>query len=67
MMRPLCGFLLFLASCCAFAQSSGAEPPVEHASMFTVVVFVVVFIAVCLGYVGYAWTTGRKKKGQDGR
>lgn len=66
MMRHLWGFLLTLASCCAYAQSSGAEAPVEHASMFTVVVFVVLFAAVCLGYVGYAWSSARKRKERDG-
>jgi len=61
MARLLCTFLLVLASWSAFAQSSGAEPPVEHANMFTVVIFIVVFIAACVGYVGYTWWRGRKK------
>jgi flagellar basal body-associated protein FliL len=62
MVRLLCSFLLALASCAAYAQSSGAEPPAEHASLLTVVIFFVLFVAACVGYVGYAWWSGKKKK-----
>ena len=62
MARLLCSFLLALASCCVYAQSSGAEPPVEHASMVTVVIFIFVFVAACVGYIGYTWWRGRKKE-----
>jgi hypothetical protein len=61
MARLLCSFLLALASCSAFAQSSVAEAPVEHASVLTVVVFIFFFVAACVGYVGYTWWRGRKK------
>jgi membrane protein DedA with SNARE-associated domain len=67
MMRLLCSFLLALASFIAFAQSSGAEPPVEHASMLTVVVFIVFFIVACVAYVAYAWWSGKKEKERGGR
>jgi len=60
MMRFLCGALLALASWSAYAQSP-AEPPVEHASPVTVIIFIVVFLAACVGYVGYTWWRGRKK------
>jgi heme/copper-type cytochrome/quinol oxidase subunit 2 len=66
MMRILCSCLLALASCCAFAQSSAAEAPVEHASVFTVVVFLVLFVAGCLGYFVYAWMSGKKRKERGG-
>lgn len=61
MSRLLCSFLLALASWSAFAQSSGAEPPVEHASMLTVAIFIVVFIASCVGWFAYTWWDARKK------
>jgi UDP-N-acetylmuramyl pentapeptide phosphotransferase/UDP-N-acetylglucosamine-1-phosphate transferase len=62
MMRLLYSFLLALATCCAYAQSSVAEPPVEHASPVVVVIFVVVFIAGCVGFVWYTWHSGRKNQ-----
>jgi flagellar basal body-associated protein FliL len=62
MARLLCSFLLALASFCAFAQSSGAEAPTEHASMFTVVIFAVFFVVACVAYVAYAWWSGKKEK-----
>jgi hypothetical protein len=61
MMRLLYSFLLALVSCFAYAQSSGAEPPVEHASMVTVVIFIGFFAAACVGYVAYTWWSGKKK------
>jgi hypothetical protein len=61
MMRSLCSFLLALAAGSAYAQSSVPEAPVEQASPVTVVIFVVVFLAACVGYVGYTWWRGRKK------
>jgi hypothetical protein len=61
MARLLCSFLLVLASCCVYAQSSGAEPPVEHANFLTVVIFIFVFVAACVGYVAYTWWRGKKK------
>lgn len=66
MVRILCSFLLALASWSAYAQSSGAEPPVEHASMLTVVIFVVLFVAGCVGFVWYTWWQGRKEKERGG-
>jgi predicted Na+-dependent transporter len=66
MMRLLCSFLLALASSFAYAQSSTAEAPVEHASVLTVVIFIVLFVAACLGYLVYAWIGGRKKKERGG-
>ena len=62
MVRLLCSFLLLLASCFAYAQSSGAEPPVEHASLLTVVIFILLFVGACVAYIGYTWWRGRKKE-----
>lgn len=66
MMRILCSVLLALASFAAYAQSSVAEPPTEHASMLTVVVFIVFFVVACVGYVAYAWWSGKKEKERGG-
>ena len=55
---PLPLLLLALDVC---AQTP--EPPVEKASFTTVVIFVVLFVAMCVGYLGYAWWTGRGKRG----
>jgi hypothetical protein len=58
MARLLAGFILLLTICSAFAQ---AEVPTEKASSLTVIIFVVMFVGCCVGYVGYTWW-GRKKK-----
>jgi hypothetical protein len=63
MARLLGSFLLALASLSAYAQGSGVEPPVEKVSLLAVGLFVAVFVAACVGYVGYTWWSGRKKKG----
>ena len=62
MIRRLCGFLLALLPFLAYAQASPAEPPVEHASMFAVVIFVVLFAGSCLAYFVYLWWDHRKAK-----
>ena len=64
MVRLLSGFLLVLASCCAYAQST-ADAPAEHASPVAVVIFVVLFIGACVGYVAYTWWNGRKKEQRE--
>lgn len=66
MMQRLCSFLLALASFSAYAQSSVAEPPTEHASMLTVVVFIAFFVVACVGYVAYAWRSGKKEQERGG-
>lgn len=58
MARLLAGFILLLTMFSAFAQ---AEVPTEHASPITVIIFVVMFVGCCIGYVAYTWW-GRKKK-----
>ena len=63
MKRILAGTLLALATCCAYAQT--AEVPAEKADMTTVVIFVVVFVASCAGFIGYAWWTGKKKRANN--
>jgi uncharacterized membrane protein YdjX (TVP38/TMEM64 family) len=65
MVKLLSSFLPVLACCFAYAQSSTAEAPAEHASLLTVVIFLVLFIGTCVAFVGYTWWQHRKK-GQRG-
>ena len=58
MARLISAFLLILAFCSAYAQT---EAPTEHASSLTVIIFIVMFVGCCVGYVAYTWW-GRKKK-----
>lgn len=67
MARILCNILLVLVSCAAYAQSSGAEPPVEKVSLLAVGIFVVLFVAACVGYFAYTLWSGRKNKERDGK
>ena len=64
MTRILTALLTFLFAASACAQST-PEPPVEKANMFTVVVFLVVFVASIAGYFVYLWWTHRKSQ-RDG-
>ena len=65
MSRLISGFLLLLSFCNAYAQTP--EPPVEHASGVTVAAFVILFVGGCLGYVWYAWWSGRKEERRKGK
>ena len=65
MVKLLSSFLPILACCLAYAQSSTPEAPAEQASFLTVVIFVVLFVGVCVAFVGYTWWHHRKK-GQGG-
>ena len=47
----------------AYAQTP--EPPAEKASFATVLIFLVLFIGSCAGYVGYAWWNSRKKRDEE--
>ena len=67
MMQLLRTLLPALASSAAFAQSTTTEAPVEHASMATVVIFIVLFIGGCVGMLGYMWWNGRKEAKRDGK
>jgi flagellar basal body-associated protein FliL len=58
MIRVLLPFLMLALS--AYAQTP--EPPVEKASMVTVVIFLVMFVGSCVGYVGYVLWSARKKQ-----
>jgi hypothetical protein len=50
-----------LACCSAYAQTSSTEVVIEPASALTVEIFVFVFIASIVGFVGYTWWAGKKK------
>ena len=61
MRRILAVLFSFLFTLSAFAQASAAEPPVEKASPVTVLVFVVLFVGGCLGYLLYTWWAQGKR------
>ena len=52
---------LWLLPWIAFAQKAAEDAPAEQASPIAVVLFVVVFIVSCVGFVAYAWWKGRGK------
>jgi hypothetical protein len=61
MPKFLLRFLPLFIAVSAFAQAKVAEPPVEKADMFTVVLFLVLFFGGCAGYVVYLVWTHRKE------
>jgi hypothetical protein len=62
MAKLLSELFLLLMVCSAYAQSSGAEAPVEKASGLTVVIFLLVFIGSCVAYFAYIWWNAWKKR-----
>ena len=66
MTRFLCGMSLFLFYCSAYAQTAAANPPEETASPTAVIVFVVLFVACCVGFVWMVYSAERKKKAKQG-
>ena len=57
-------FLPLLLASSAFAQAQ-AEAPVEKANLFTVVVFLAIFVGSCAGYFVYLWWN-HKRRGATG-
>ena len=66
MTRFLSGLFLFLFYCSAYAQTAGANPPDETASPTVVIIFVVLFIACCVGFIWMVYSAERKKKAKQG-
>ncbi len=62
MARVLSGFFPVFAVSSAYAQTSGAEAPVEKASSLTVVIFLLLFVGLCVGYFAYVWWSERRRR-----
>ena len=63
MIRLFSWLFLVLAFCTAYAQAP--EVPAEKANLATVVIFLALFVASCIGFLAYAWWAGKKKKKQE--
>jgi len=66
MRRVLPAVTLFLMSCWAFAATkemeSGANAPVEQVDVVWVLIFVVGFFAMIIGFFVYMWWLEKKKQ-----
>src|SRR5258708_24681164 len=62
MARGLSGVLPSFAVSAAYAQTSGAEAPVEKASSLTVVIFLLLFVGLCVGVFAYVWWSERRRR-----
>lgn len=60
MTKALYRFLPALVAVSAFAESTGADAPVEKASPLTVVIFLVLFLGSIAGYFAYLWWQQRR-------
>ena len=69
MRRVLSAVSLFLMSCWAFAATkeieSGANAPVETVDVVWVLIFVVGFFAMIVGFFVYFWWLEKKKQKTD--
>ena len=61
MTRFLSGLSLFLFCCSAYAQTGVPNDP-EPASPTVVIIFVVLFVVCCVGFVWMIYSAERKKK-----
>jgi hypothetical protein len=61
MARLVSSLFILLSPLLAFAQAKApaGEPPVEHASVLTVVVFLGLFFGSILAYAAYLWWRAR--------
>lgn len=64
----LSGIFLFLVSSLAYAQDNGgpANAPVETVGMVWVVLFIILFIGVCVGFFVLLWWNERKRQREAG-
>jgi len=63
MVARISRFVAAFAPVAVYAQA--AEAPVEKASMGTVLLFLVIFAASCIGYGWYAWQSSKKEKPEE--
>ena len=61
MTRILSGLSLLLFYCSAYAQSAAANDP-EPASLTGVIIFVVLFVVCCVGFIWMVYAAEKKKK-----
>lgn len=62
MIRVLSGFFLALLPFFAHAQDSTANAPAEETNMIGTVIFIVLFLGFCLGFVWMVWRSDRNEK-----
>jgi hypothetical protein len=60
MKRILASLASLSLSAAVYAQST-PEPPTEKADMFTVAIFILLFVAACVAYGVYLWWGQRKQ------
>ena len=62
MIRVLSGFFLALLPFFAHAQDSTANAPAEETNIIGTVIFIVIFLGICLGFVWMVWRADRNEK-----
>jgi hypothetical protein len=63
MTRILSGLSLFLFYCCAYAETAAANVPNDAtASPTVVIIFVVLFVGCCVGFMWMVYAADKKKK-----
>jgi cbb3-type cytochrome oxidase subunit 3 len=65
MAKALSGFFPFFMVFSAYAQTPGADAPADKASTLTVVLFLLLFVGVCVWYFAYTWWNAKKKRQRE--
>ncbi|MBI4292565.1 MAG: hypothetical protein HY661_13905 [Betaproteobacteria bacterium] len=60
MVKILSGLLLFLPLCSAFAVAE--NPPAEGSGSLGTIIFGIVFLAFCIGFIWMIWRQEKKSK-----
>ena len=64
MTRFLSGLSLFLFYCSAYAEIAAANAPEETASPLGVIIFGVIFVGFCVGFIWMVYAADKKKAKQ---
>lgn len=67
MARLASALCLLLACSSAFAQTAPAAEPAGEASMLAVIIFAVLFVGLCVGFVLLMIRNERKRKASEGK
>ncbi len=62
MTRAISGFCTFLVFCSAYAVDIKDAPPPESTNVMGIAIFFILFVGMCVGFIGYMWWRHKNHK-----